>query len=410
MLDAFFSHVLDDPIYIGNNEYLTIVTQGKNNNIEGITKDTNPKAGILRVNADTGSYKFIDLYTHSESGDRYRAGVKVDNKVYIMRTQKQFVDSKVRIAVLNLDDNSVEMIVDDAVTIHGSPAPKLFCGHFNFGRPTLVGKKIVYPPLNSGVLIVFDTETKQFITADVTEKFSSIWSTFVTELNQVVFFPYGDVSDTIMTLDMATFETKFVKAPVASTFYNAFSKDGKAYGVPLMLGQADVMNFWTYDGSKITASEYTPFETETYGSMGFKYGVVEEGKFITHTCWDKSKEVVKFDLATGTIERIKTDLELGATPVQFQDNVYLFPSIQSVVMQDAPSSVYKLENDVVVKAFDLPNNNVSYSPINGAGDKLLLVPYKFDFDQADSKVTSQLTIVDLASKSAKSIDIELAVA
>ncbi len=408
MTDAFFSHVLDDPIYIGNNEYLTIVTQGKNNGLD-VSKDTNAKAGVLRVNADTNQTTFIDLYTHSDSGDRYRAGVKIDNKIYIMRTQKQFVDSKVRIAVIDLDTNAVEMLEDSAVTVHGSIVPKLFCGHFNFGRPVTVGKKIVYPPLNSGVLIVFDTEARKFYGIDVPTQFSSIWATYVPELNEVVFFPYGDSSSQVMTLDMSTMSVKYTSAPSACTFYNAFSKNGKAYAAPLRFGQPQDAAFWVYDGQTVNVVDY-PFNDKSAHNVGFKYGVVEGSQFFTHTCYEQNRELIKFDLETNTVSKVTTDLELGATPVSTDDGIYFFPSIQSKDMQNAPASVFKLENGSVVKSFDLPNNNVSYSPINGAGDKLILVPYKFAYDAASSKVKSAITVVDLKKKSAHAIDFELDVA
>lgn len=409
MTNAFFSHVLDDPIYIGNNEYLSIVTQGKNNGLD-VSKETNAKAGVLRVNAETGQTAFIDLYTHSDSGDRYRAGVMIDDKVYIMRTQKEFVDSKVRIAIVNTLDNEVEMLEDNAVAVHGSIVPKLFCGHFNFGRPVVVGKKIIYPPLNSGVLIVFDTEARKFYGIDVPTQFSSIWATFVPELNQVVFFPYGDTSSQIMTLDMKTMKVAYVASPEGCTFYNAFTYNGKAYGAPLRFGQAQTASFWTYDGSTVTASEYV-FEDKTAYNVGLKYGIVDGNQFIGHTCYEQNREVIKFDLDTGVVTACKTDLELGATPVKYLDTTYLFPSIQSKDMQDAPNAVYTLNSDgTVATSFALPTNNVSYSPINGHGDKLILVPYRFEYDAATSKVSSQVTVVDLKAKSAHTIDINLDVA
>jgi len=79
-------------------------------------------------------------------------------------------------------------------------------------------------------------------------------------------------------------------------------------------------------------------------------------------------------------------------------------------MQEAPASVFTVTNGQVVKSFDLPTNNISYSPINGSGDKIVLVPYKFDYDQASSKVKSTITVVDLKDKSAHGIDFTLDVA
>ena len=41
-------------------------------------------------------------------------------------------------------------------------------------------------------VIVFDTETKSFVAHDVPDDTASIWCTYVPELNEVVFFPYGN--------------------------------------------------------------------------------------------------------------------------------------------------------------------------------------------------------------------------
>jgi hypothetical protein len=65
---------------------------------------------MLRVNTKTGSTQFINFNALSEPGDRYRGAVEVNGFVYVMRTQKKHVDSVVRIAAVNLADNSVEMI------------------------------------------------------------------------------------------------------------------------------------------------------------------------------------------------------------------------------------------------------------------------------------------------------------
>lgn len=411
MSNTFFSHVLDDPLYIGNDEYLSVITSGKVR-VEGETtrdfnKDAAAKAGLLRVNAKTKETTFIDFHAYSEPGDRYRCVVVIDNTAYVMRTQKKHVDSVVRIAAVDLTTNTVSMIQEKAVSIHGTETPKTFCGHFNFGRPITVGKKIVYPPLNSGVVIVFDTETKTFVAHDVPDDTASIWSTYVPELNQVVFFPYGNKTTKLLVLDMGTNEHKFVDAPVASTFYKTFSHNGKAVGVPLVMDDTDKMHFWIYDGSTVDAVEYIPQASQTdTGMMGFKYGVVDNDVFYTHTCWEKGNELVKFDLINQTVETVKTDLSLGAKPVVINGEVFLFPSIQNPAMNDAPSAVYKLAGDKIVKDFALPTNNITYGPINDSSKSVLFVPYRFDLN-SNNMLDSSLTVIDLETTSAETIKVEL---
>lgn len=411
MLNTFFSHVLDDPYYIGNDEYLSVITSGKVR-VEGeitrdFNKDASAKAGLLRVNTKTNETTFIDFHVHSEPGDRYRCVVVIDNIAYIMRTQKKHVDSIVRIAAVDLSTNEVEMIQEKAVSIHGTETPKTFCGHFNFGRPIVVGKKIVYPPLNSGVIIVFDTENRNFVAHDVPDDTASIWCSYVPELNQVVFFPYGNQTNQLLVLDMNAGQHKFVEAPVASSFYKTFSYNGKAVGVPLVMDDTDKMYFWIYDGNKIDAVEYIPSETHTdTGMMGFKYGVVDNDIFYTHTCWERGNELVKFDIINQTIETVKTDLSLGSKPMVVDNTVYLFPSIQNPAMTDAPSSVYKVENNQLVKDLSLPTNNITYGPINENSKTVLFVPYRFDFTD-QMKLGSELTIVDLEKNQSRSVKVEL---
>jgi hypothetical protein len=74
-------------------------------------------------------------------------------------------------------------------------------------------------------------------------------------------------------------------------------------------------------------------------------------------------------------------------------------------MLDAPGAVYKLVNGQVVKDFDLPTNNISYGPINDNQGSVLLVPYKFELN--NGKLDSVLTIIDLETSTAKSVDISL---
>lgn len=411
MSTTFFSHVLDDPLYIGNNEYLSVITTGKAR-VEGeasrdFNKDAAAKAGLLRVNVKTKETTVVDFNAHSEIGDRYRCVVVIDNVAYVMRTQKKHVDSIVRIAAVDLTTNEVTMIEEKAVSIHGTATPKTFCGHFNFGRPIVVGKKIVYPPLNSGVVIVFDTETKSFVAHDVPDDTASIWSTYVPELNEVVFFPYGNKTTKLLVLNLTTNEHKFINAPVESTFYNAFSHNSKAIGAPLNMGSTDKMYFWVYNGTAVEAFEYLPSVGDTTtGMMGFKYGVEKDNVFYTHTCWEKGFELVKFDLINHTVETVKTDLALGAKPFISGNNVYLFPSIQNPQMTDAPASVFKVEGSKVVEQFKLPTNNITYGPINDSDNTILFVPYRFDLN-ADNNLSSVLTIVDLNTSSAETVNIEL---
>lgn len=411
MFKTFFSQVLDDPYYVNNNEYLSVITTGKVR-VEGeqtrdINKDAAAKAGLLRVNTKTNETQFIDFHKHSEPGDRYRCVAVVDNTAYVMRTQKKHVDSVVRMAAVDLSTNNVEMIEEKAVSIHGTETPKTFCGHFNFGRPITVGKKIVYPPLNSGVIIVFDTETRQIVAHDVPDDTASIWGTYIPELNEVTFFPYGERTNKLLVLNLTTDEHKFVEAPNASAFYKTFAYEGKAIGVPLVMDDVDLMHFWIYDGEKIDTVEYTPSATSSStGMMGFKYGTMNEGLFYTHTCWDQGNELVKFDVANKTIESIKTDLPLGAKPVISNNSVYLFPSIGNPSMNNAPNKVYRIVDSELVNDFDLPTNNVTYGPINDSDQSVLMVPYRFDLND-NMKLETELTIIDLQDSKAHSINVEL---
>jgi hypothetical protein len=411
MSKTFFSHVLDDPLSIGNNEYVTVVTTGKVNLVDSTQRDFNKdaaaKAGLIRINTKTKESTFIDFHSISEPGDRYRGAVVINNYVYVMRTQKKNVDSIVRIAKINLTNNSVEMIEEKAVSIHGTETPKTFCGHFNFGRPITVGKKIIYPPLNSGVAIVFDTETNVFVAHDIPENYASIWSTHIPKTDEVIFFPYGNLTTDLLVLNLSTNQCSMKVAPDAGTFYSAFTHNNVAYGVPLLMDAAETMHFWMYENDKVSSLEYHASSTEAQGMVGFKYGTLDESVFYTHTCWENGQELVKFDLNTKTVEIVKTDLALGAKPVTINGDVYLFPSIQNTAMLAAPSSVYKIVNGQVMKDFDLPSNNISYSPINETSEDILLVPYKFDYDEVSGKLNAPITLVNLKNKSADIINLSL---
>lgn len=411
MATTFFSHVLDDPLFVGNNEYITVVTTGKvnveNSSQRDFNKDAAAKAGLIRINSNTKKTTFVDFYDISEPGDRYRGAVIIDNFVYVMRTQKKHVDSIVRIAKVDLNTNTVEMIEEKAVSIHGTETPKTFCGHFNFGRPVAIGKKIVYPPLNSGVAIVFDTETNVFVAHDIPNDYASIWSTYIPETNEVVFFPYGNLTTNLLVLNLTTNQCETKTAPNAGTFYSAFSYNGTAYGVPLLMDASKTMYFWMYKNGKVDTLEYNPSSVEAQGMVGFKYGTLDESIFYTHTCWENGQELIKFDLNDKKVEIIKTDLSLGAKPIVANGNVYLFPSIQNTAMLDAPSSVYKLVNGQIMKEFDLPNNNITYSPINEADNDIILVPYRFEYNETHNVLEAPLTIINLKNKSAEVVNLSL---
>lgn len=411
MSNPYFCQVLDDPYYYAENEYLSVVTTGKVRSEGELTRDVNKdacaKAGLLRVNTLTNETKFVDFHKHSEEGDRYRCVVVIDDVAYVMRTQKKHVDSVVRMAAVDLKTDTVRMIEEKAVSIHGTETPKTFCGHFNFGRPIVVGKKIVYPPLNSGVIIVYDTETNTFVAHDVPDDTASIWCTYVPELKEVVFFPYGKPTNKLLVLNLISNEYRFVEAPSESSFYSTFTSDGKAVGVPLSMFNTDKLHFWVYDGVKIDSIDYIPSATQTdTGMMGFKYGVVSEGAYYTHTCWEKGQELVKLNLADHALHSIKTDLPLGTKPYALNGDVYLFPSITNPAMTNIPYSVYKVEGTDLVEDSKLPTNNITYGPINDSDTTVLFVPYRFELNDSN-KLEAPLTVLDLKTKNSKKIDIQL---
>lgn len=405
-LTTFFSHVLDDPLYVGNDTYISVVTSGKVNIVgqeRDINKDAAAKAGLIKVNTKDHSTKFIDFDVLGTKGDRYRGAVVIDNVVYIMRTQQQYTDNIVRIAAVNLSTDTVEMIEEKAISVNPGATPKVFCGHFNFGRPRQIGTKIVYPPLKSGIVIVFDTVTREFFAHDIPNEFASIWSTYLPETNEVVFFPYGGLANSLLILNLTTntHELRHVDAPGA--FYCAFTHNGKAIGVPHIMGPKSESNFWMYDGKDVTVIKYEP--SSGIPTSGFKYGSVDNDIFYTHTCKDQHDELIEFNLKDNTIKCIQTDLPLGAKPITVNGNTYLFPSIANTSQLDAPGAVYKLVNGQVVKDFDLPTNNISYGPINDNQGSVLFVPYKFELN--NGKLDSVLTIVDLENSTAKSLEISL---
>ena len=143
---------------------MSVITNGKarheGEETRDFNKDAGARAGLLRINADKTT--FVDFFDKSDNGDRYRGVAVVGNTAYVMRTQKDKVDSIIRVAAVDLTTNEVTMIEEKGVNVHGSETPKTFCGHFNFGRPITVGTKIIYPPVMSGMIIVFDTVANTF--------------------------------------------------------------------------------------------------------------------------------------------------------------------------------------------------------------------------------------------------------
>lgn len=411
MSNPYFCQVLDDPYYYTENEYLSVVTTGKvrseGETIRDINKDACAKAGLLRVNTETNETTFVDFHKHSEPGDRYRCVVVIDDIAYVMRTQKKHVDSVVRMAAVDLKTNTVRMIEEKAVSIHGTETPKTFCGHFNFGRPIVVGKKIVYPPLNSGVIIVYDTETNTFVAHDVPDDTASIWCTYVPELKEVVFFPYGKQTNKLLVLNLINNQHKFVEASTESSFYSTFTNEGKAIGVPLSMFDVEKLYFWIYDGVKIDSIEYTPSATHSdTGMMGFKYGVLNEGSYYSHTCWEKSQELVKLDLSNKKLDVIKTNMPLSTKPCVVNGDIYLFPSITNPAITNVPHCVYRVEGNNLVEDTMLPTNNITYGPINDVESTVLFVPYRFELNESN-QLEAPLTVLDLKTKNSKKIDIQL---
>jgi len=410
MNNTYYTQVLDEPFYLGNDEFLSVITNGKvrheNEQSRDFNKDAGARAGLLRINAKTNETQFVDFHSLSEQGDRYRGVVVVDGYAYVMRTQKEKVDSIVRVAKINLETNEVTMIEEKGVTIHGTVTPKTFCGHFNFGRPIAVGTKIIYPPLNSGMIIEFDTVENKFIVHEIDEDFASIHSVYVPELNQVVFYPYGKPSNKLVILDFDSRVIKTAFADTASAFYHVNTANGKAVGAPLIMDSSDKFYFWIYDGKTIQSVEYVPESTDDLGGqMGFKYGTMQNNKLLTHTCWDGSRDLVTVDLDNCSLEIFKTGKPLGAKPVFKDEAVYLFPSITSPSTKDIPSTVFKYSEGTLEGAFELPSNNITSGAINDVDNVSILAPYEFNL--SGNKLAAPLSVIDLESKSSKLIDIDL---
>jgi hypothetical protein len=409
MSKIYFTNVLDDPYYVSNGIFLSVVTNGKVR-VEGeesrdYNKDSAAKAGLLKIDTKNEKVKFIDFSSLSENGDSYRGVVVVDDYAYVMRTQKKHVDSKVRMAKVNLKDDSVEMFEDAAISIHGVETPKTFCGHFNFGRPIAVDGKIIYPPLNSGVIIVYDTSENKMISIDVADDAASIQSVYLKETNEVLFFPYGNTSNKLMVLSLTDHSVKYVSAPVDGSFYGAVSSGNKVVGLPLSMNETTQLNFWIYNGSEIVTVPYTLDETASAtGQLGFKYGVVIDNQLVAHSCWDRCQELISLNLDTLELTTTKTNNALGSTPIAGKD-IMLLPSVQHPSMTSVIGSAFTITNKELVESFKLETNNIYAGVSSYDNHKAVTVPFRFDLE--DNVLKSELMFVDTDNKTSKKISIEL---
>lgn len=409
-MSSYFTQVLDEPYYNGNNQFLAVVTNGKvrheNEEARDFDKDAGAKAGLLCIDAENDTVDFIDFHKHSDQGDRYRGVAVVDDFAYIMRTQKDKVDSIVRVAKVNLSTKEVTMLEETGVSVHGTVTPKTFCGHFNFGRPITVENKIIYPPLNSGMVIEFNTDNNKFIVHEVEDNFASIHSVFVPELREVVFFPYGETTDRLLSLNVDTQETKFVQSPTKSAFYHVNTANGKAIGAPLIMDETDNNNFWIYDGNSITSLAYnTNSDTSVSGQRGFKYGTMFANTLYTHSCWDGANDLVMVNLEAGEISVYKTDLPLGSKPVVIDNEVYLLPSVQAGT-REVTSDVYKFVEGHLEKVLDTITTNVTSGAINDIDSVNLLTPWRFDI--VDDQLDCNFSVVNFTNKSSRIINTKLA--
>lgn len=409
MSTTFFTQVLDEPYHLGNGEFLAVVTNGKviheGETSRDYNKDAGAKAGLLRVNA-SGETTFVDFYEHSDHGDRYRGVAVVGNTAYVMRTQKDKVDSVVRVAAVNLETNTVSMIAEEGVTVHGSITPKTFCGHFNFGRPIVVGTKVIYPPLNSGMIIELETTTNTFTIHEIEEGFASIHSVYVEKLNEVVFFPYGRTTNKLVTLNIETQTTKNVTAPTNGAFYHVNTNGKKAIAAPLIQDDSIDFNFWVYDGNMVESVTYDiDLKANIQGQKGFKYGTMNKDTLIAHTIWDGCNEFVSVNLDTFEVDSFKTNKSLGSKPVILNNEIYLFPSKQNPTMDSVDSKVFKVLNKQITEAFDVGTANITSGSINDTTDVTMLSPYRFDI--SDNTITSNIILVDLKNGTTKTVPVSL---
>jgi hypothetical protein len=409
MSKIYFTNVLDDPYYVGNGIFLSVVTNGKVR-VEGeesrdYNKDSAAKAGLLKIDTKNETVKFIDFSALSENGDRYRGVVVVDGYAYVMRTQKKHVDSKVRMAKVNLVTDEVEMFEDAAISIHGVASPKTFCGHFNFGRPIAVNGKIIYPPLNSGVIIVYDTTENKMISIDVDDDAASIQSVYLEETNEVLFFPYGTISNKLMVLSLTDHSIKHVVAPVNSSFYGAVSSGNKVVGLPLAMNETNQLNFWIYNGSEIATVPYALDETvSATGQLGFKYGVIIDNQLVAHSCWDRCQELISLNLDTLELITTRTNNALGSTPIEGKD-ILLLPSVQHPSMVDVIGSAFIVSNEELIESFKLETNNIYAGVSSYDNHKAVTVPFRFDLE--DDVLKSELMFIDIDNKTSKKLSIQL---
>jgi hypothetical protein len=298
------------------------------------------------------------------------------------------------------------MIEEKGVNVHGSETPKTFCGHFNFGRPITVGTKIIYPPVMSGMIIVFDTVANTFTVHETGEKFASIHSVYVESLNEVVFFPYGKTTDMLITLDLETNKITPHTAPTKSAFYHVNTNGNKAVGAPLIMDETTEFNFWVYDGDTVKSVAYDSSSTDDMGGqMGFKYGTMNGNTLLTHTCWEGCKEFVSLNLDTLAIDSFETNESLGSKPVINAGDVYLFPSIQNPSMVNPTTKVFKVEGNAINEVMDLGTANITSGSINDTDSVTMLAPYKFDL--SDAGLAGDMSIVDLDAKTSKLVPVSL---
>lgn len=409
MSKIYFTNVLDDPYYVGNGIFLSVVTNGKVR-VEGeasrdYNKDSGAKAGLLKIDTTNETVKFIDFGAHSEDGDRYRGVVVVGDYAYVMRTQKKHVDSKVRMAKVNLTTDCVEMFEDAAISIHGVETPKTFCGHFNFGRPIAVNGKIIYPPLNSGVVIVYNTAENKMISIDVDNDSASIQSAYLKETNEVLFFPYGNTTNKLMVLSLDDYSVRYILAPIDGSFYGAVSSGNKVVGLPLSMNETNQLNFWIYNGVEITTVPYTLDETvSATGQLGFKYGVIIDNQLVAHSCWDRCQELISLNLDTLELTTTRTNNALGSTPIVGKD-ILLLPSIQHPSMSSVINSAFTVTNKELVESFKLETNNIYAGMSSYDNHKAITVPFRFDLE--NDVLKSELMFIDTDTKTSKKIAIEL---
>jgi len=409
MSKVYFTNVLDDPYYVGNGVFLSVVTNGKVR-VEGeqqrdYNKDSGAKAGLLKIDTVTETVKFIDFSALSENGDRYRGVAVIDNCAYVMRTQKKHIDSKVRMAKVDLSTDTVEMFEDKAISIHGVETPKTFCGHFNFGRPVVAGTKIVYPPLNSGVVIVYDTAVNKMISVDVADDAASIQSSYLEKTNEVLFFPYGNITNKLMIMSLNDFSIRYIDSPVPGSFYGGVSSKDRVIGLPLSMVDTAELNFWVYDGINITPVSYSFSDSvSATGQIGFKYGTIVDNNFVAHSCWDRCQELININLDTLKLTVTKTNNALGSTLIA-NDSLLLLPSIQHPSMSNAPSSAYSIDDNQLSESFKLATNNIYSGLSSSDSDKAITVPFRFDLDNGILK--SELMFINTGDKTSKIISVEL---